>query len=309
MGSGSSTQVINPNVRLATDINTELVNINQLHVNIDAIKQQILNEGAAIIAELEKRGYLNQESFCQRLAIEKADELGQFFPVQVLEGVSYRIGVMPDPNKNLELDKNALCRQIVEFHQEKVNIINRIRDEMPKCEISEGKLWTQLAQKLVQLGISDSDKRNIYAIIQQFDQEVQQDYYQIKANLDAIRVSQSVAELDSLVRGTDSLLARSNAVCLNYQRQILSYQYTTKSIIYPTLSGGEGLVDTKMLPKTYTALYDYQAQASDQLSLVAGDRVVGLDAVPREGWLYVAKRDGLTDQKGFVPSNYLREVV
>ena len=98
--------------------------INQHHSNIDKIYSAIITDGAQIITYITNNGYLNDDKFCEKLGYLKVQELKDFFPIKTLQGVQYRIGVMPQLSQMstesrtvLDKNKDAICRDIINFHK------------------------------------------------------------------------------------------------------------------------------------------------------------------------------------------------
>jgi len=55
----------------------------------------------------------------------------------------------------------------------------------------------------------------------------------------------------------------------------------------------------------YVALYNYEAQDTDEVSFLEGDRIVDAEAID-DGWMY--GRVERTDDFGMLPSNYVEQL-
>ena len=76
---------------VSKDLQKLNVSINSYHTNIDSIYNSIIMEGSKLITDIQNRGYLDNPGFCQRIGYLKTQELKDFFPIQTLQGVQYRM--------------------------------------------------------------------------------------------------------------------------------------------------------------------------------------------------------------------------
>ena len=103
------------------NVDSRTANINSLHTDIDSMMQRINNEANRLIDLIIKSGKNNQQEVCKTLAYHKVDELSSFFPIQTLNGIRYRLGVVPN-EPILENDKDRICLDIVNFYLKKIKL-------------------------------------------------------------------------------------------------------------------------------------------------------------------------------------------
>ena len=77
------------------------------------------------------------------------DELRVFFPVVEVEGKRYKAGTTPQqvPDE-LKEGKFQICLDITTLCIKKVNLINYILEEIPKCVEAENAIYSDLSQSI-----------------------------------------------------------------------------------------------------------------------------------------------------------------
>ena len=65
-----------------------------------------------------------------------------------------------------------------------------------------------------------------------------------------------------------------------------------------------GTTTTTSSPVVFVAMYDYEAQDTDEVSFVEGDEIIDSEAID-DGWMYGRVRR--TGKHGMLPSNYVME--
>lgn len=284
-------------------------NINQLQTETKRIHDHIINTGSIILKELQEGGYLNQDSFCKKLGYFKADELKELLPIQILNGVRYKIGVKAPISNELEGKKEQICKEIVEFHLLKANTIKKIVDKTPFCKNLEGELWTSTANKIYMNGISAQDKKKLYDTLVKFNKRIKYRYTQISNNLDRIRTAKNYQELQRITNTTLQLLESTNRECTYYNNLIINYKANAKGIVISTAATTQPMKPTQLPSETINVInlesaragYDYNKQNQYDINLKAGEKV---DILSRgDDWTFIRTSSGL---EGYVPSSYLQ---
>lgn len=278
------------------NINKEIQSISKYHSDISLVYNNIMDDGNKIITDIQNNGYLDNNNFCNKIGYLKAKELSDSFPIQTLQGVQYKIGIIPESTPLLNQNKLQICQNIINFFQSKVNAINKIKSEIPKCIKTENDIWNELSRLVDQNEISINERNEVYKRVDTFNKEILYRYNQIKNNLDRIKNANTKNELDSIINTTYNLLDKTIKMCED--RKLLFSQYSKKmdNEIYDIINMNE--------PDEYEALYNYRRQNDDELDLNIGD-IVTSEYENQDEWIYAKNRQG---NEGYVPLNYLRKI-
>lgn len=287
--------------------------INEKRENIDVVHNEIIREGDEIITDLERKGYLNNREFCDRIGYIKANELRDFFPITVLQNVRYRMGIVPEQNNILENNKLSVCNDIIAFHQRKIKLIQEIKEQMPKCKEIEGQIWSSLGSNLSQLGVSQKESLFVYNEMDKFNSDIGYRYKQIKNNIERIKKAKTNSEINRISKTINSLLATTTSECKTYENRLLKYHTQQGSLILPTSASRPSnppLSQTSTSSSNtsyekYQAEYDFYAEQEGEINVKEGEEVTLLSTEDKY-WAYVEKING---EKGYVPLSYLNKIV
>jgi len=82
--------------------------LNVQHADLDVTIRRIEEEATRIIDLILARHYNDRTAVCEKIGWQKVEELSSFFPVETLEGVRYRLGVIPPFKDPRNADAQAL---------------------------------------------------------------------------------------------------------------------------------------------------------------------------------------------------------
>jgi hypothetical protein len=198
-------------------------NLNTQHSDLDLMIKRIDSEADRLIALILERKYNDREEICKKLGYQKVDELSQFFEIQTLEGVRYRLGIVPPNNPQLEESKQKVCLDIVNFYLKKINLINNIQKELPNCRNMEKQIYDNLEVKLKSNRLNNVEWLNIYSKLEKFNKEIKTRTALIERELERIRLAKTMQELDLIARTTNSILSNTNSICKNYENDLFQY--------------------------------------------------------------------------------------
>ena len=198
-------------------------NINELHTDIDLLMSRVNNEANRIIDLINQRGYTDRNEICRRIGYQKIDELSDMFPIQTLNGIRYRLGIIPEPTAALESNKQRVCLDIVNFYLKKVNLINNIQNELPKCREMEQRIYDGLTEKLSRGGLQTEEWLEVYNRLEKFNKEIRDRYELFERELERVRAAQTMSELDNIAVTTNNILSKTNTICRNYENELVLY--------------------------------------------------------------------------------------
>jgi len=198
-------------------------NIAKKHGDIDALVDEINEEGNRLIALINQRKYTDREGICNHLAYQYVDTLSDFFPVQTLSDVRYRLGIVPENTPELETSKKQVCVDIVNFYVRKINLITSIQAELPNCKNMEREIYDELNQKLKEDNLSDEEWLEVYEQMKDFNRDIRSRYELFQEQIEEIRQAKTSVELDRVAKKTHNILAKTGAMCKNYRHSLLPY--------------------------------------------------------------------------------------
>lgn len=206
-----------------TQLRNQSLNINNLHNDIDATMTRIENEANRITDIIQQRNYTDQSGLCQQLGWQKVDELSSLLPIQTVQGIRYRLGVVAPYSEELNLTKREMCRDIVNFYLKKINLISNIQRELPKCREMENAIYQGLTRRLQSEQLDNEEWIQVYTKLENFNRDIKSRYGLFERELERIRQARTVTELDNISVTTNSILSRTNAICSNYENDLLPY--------------------------------------------------------------------------------------
>ena len=205
-------------------------NINATKNQIDRAFNQINQEANRIISMIVTKGFNDREKVCSQLGYQKVDELSSFFSLSTLEGVRYRLGIIPQDNLELEKKKQKVCLDIVNFYLKKINLIENIKRELPKCRNIENSIYNGLSERLKSENVRDQEWLVIYNKMNKFNEEIKARYGLIERELERINSATTMREIDSIAQTTNSILAKTNSICKTYENDLIPYAQPSRSV-------------------------------------------------------------------------------
>ena len=204
-------------------------NINSQHSELDSQITRMNEEADRLIALIMSRDYNDKDAICKKIAYQKADELANFFPMQTLNGIRYRLGVVADPIPEMEQNKQKVCIDIVNFYLKKINLISNIRKELPNCRQMEGDIYNDLVYKLQSNKLDTDEWLTVYNKLERFNAEIKSRYDLIEKELERVRAARSMRELDAIAQTTNGILAKTNSICKTYENDLIQYSNRAES--------------------------------------------------------------------------------
>ena len=197
--------------------------INNLHGDVDAVMTRIENEANRLIGLIQERNYTDKVKLCQQLGWQKVDELSSLLSVQSIEGIRYRLGMIPINTEELQANKRQACTDIVNFYLKKINLISNIQRELPKCRDMENAIYQGLTRRLQEGELNNEQWMNVYNKLERFNTDIKKRYDLIERELERVRKAKTVRELDGIAVTLNGILARTNSICSNYENDLLAY--------------------------------------------------------------------------------------
>ena len=226
-------------------------NINSLHNDIDKIQQEIIEEGNRLVEIMTNRDYLDYKELCDQISYHKVDELKDHFPIQTLNNIRYKLGLVPKPETDEMVEnKETICKSIVDFYVRKVHLIKSIQNELPQCRTMENKIYNELSDKLKREGIKTEEWVNVYKKVEKFNKDIKSRNTQIKNSLEQIRKAQTQPELTRASKNVTNLLQNTTGMCKTYETDLLRFSEESEKIRVKTV-GPEPKRPTKTIPVTH----------------------------------------------------------
>lgn len=224
----------NSNSSFEDELRKKSTKINEYHNDIDKIMVELENESNRLLSLISQRGYDDQVNICQQLGWQKADQLANLLPIQTINGIRYRLGIVPENTEELNKTKRDLCADIVNFYLKKMNLISNIQNELPRCREMENAIYQGLTARLQSADITNEEWLNIYNKLENFNKDIKKRYELIARELERIRKAKSVRELDAIAATTNGILARTNSICQNYENQLIPYSRKREVLVGDT---------------------------------------------------------------------------
>ena len=204
--------------------------INSLHNDIDASMTRIENEANRLIGLITQRNYTDRVQLCQQLGWQKVDELSGLLPIETLQGIRYRLGIIPENTEQLNQTKQSICKDIVNFYLKKVNLISNIQAELPKCREMENAIYTGLTRRLQSEDVDNDEWIRIYNKLEKFNKDIRKRYALFERELVRIRKARTIRELDAIEVTTNSIVAKTNNICKNYEYDLIRFSRKSEKV-------------------------------------------------------------------------------
>ena len=199
-------------------------NLSNQHSDLDLSMKRIEAEADRIIGIILMRKYNDREALCKQIAYHKVDELAQFFPNEVINGVRYKLGVNANvTTPAMERNKQNACRDIVNFYLKKINLITNIQKEVPNCLNMEQEIYRNLTQKLENNRLNNQDSLVVYEKLEKFNKDIKKRYDLIEREIERIRLAKNMTELDAIARTTNTILSDTNKICKIHENELFQY--------------------------------------------------------------------------------------
>lgn len=216
MGAGASFE---ENLQNKTD------RINAYHKDVQDIINKIEQKSNWLKQTIQQRGYTDKNAICSRIMWQNYDELASFFPVVEVEGVRYKAGTVVKDNipDALQESKLQTCLNITTLYKKKINLINYILEELPKCIGMENAIYRNLQKRLYSENANTDKWLNIYQKLENFNQQIKKRYTLIYNQLEDIRLAKTIAKIDGVVNTTLAILSDTNKSCKVYESDLIAY--------------------------------------------------------------------------------------
>jgi len=217
----------NSNTSFEENLQSKSSNIQTQHSDIDLVITRINTEADRLIALILERGYNDRDQICKKIGYQKIDELSGLFHTQTLNGVRYKLGIIPENTPDLEANKTKVCLDIVNFYVKKINLITNIQKELPNCRNMENEIYNNLANKLNSKSLNDDDWLQVYNKIENFNKDTQKRYSLIERELERVRAAKTMRELDAIAYTTNTILNDTNTICKRHENGL--FQFSDKA--------------------------------------------------------------------------------
>ena len=217
----------NSNTSFEENLQSKSSNIQTQHSDIDLVITRINTEADRLIALILERGYNDRDQICKKIGYQKIDELSGLFHTQTLNGVRYKLGIIPENTPDLEANKTKVCLDIVNFYVKKINLITNIQKELPNCRNMENEIYNNLANKLNSKSLNDDDWLQVYNKIENFNKDTQKRYSLIERELERVRAAKTMRELDAISYTTNTILNDTNTICKRHENGL--FQFSDKA--------------------------------------------------------------------------------
>ena len=197
--------------------------LNIQHADLDVTIRRVEEEATRIIDLILARHYNDRTAVCEKIGWQKVEELSSFFPIETLEGVRYRLGVIPAANEVLEQKRQRVCTDIVNFYLKKINLITNIQKEVPNCRGMEKEIYDGLKDKLRGGYLSEDEWLAVYKELENFNKDIKKRYALMERELERIRLAKNMAELDAIAKTTNTILSDSNTICKTYENRLFQF--------------------------------------------------------------------------------------
>jgi len=206
-----------------SNLQSKTSNINTQHSDIDQTILRINAEANRLIELILQRKYNDREGICKRIGYQKVDELSGLFKIQTLNGIRYRLGIIPENTPELEANKQKVCLDIVNFYVKKINLITNIQKELPNCREMERNIYDNLAAKLNSRQLNNEQWLNVYNKLEKFNEEISSRYSLFERELERVRKATTMNELNAIAVTTHSILTKTNNICKNYEHDLIEF--------------------------------------------------------------------------------------
>ena len=217
----------NSNTSFEENLQNKSSNIQTQHSDIDLVITRINTEADRLIALILERGYNDRDQICKKIGYQKIDELSGLFHTQTLNGVRYKLGIIPENTPDLEANKTKVCLDIVNFYVKKINLITNIQKELPNCRNMENEIYNNLTNKLNSKSLNDDDWLQVYNKIENFNKDTQKRYKLIERELERVRAAKTMRELDAIAYTTNTILNDTNTICKRHENGL--FQFSDKA--------------------------------------------------------------------------------
>lgn len=205
-------------------------NIKNLEDDVDTLVIKIQKDGNdAVTAIVNSK--LNSDELCRRLRYQYTEVLKNNFPVRTLNGAKIQLGIdVPDLStakfassvtsnlaKNLVIEKENICKAIIDLYVTKVDIINKLHSAVPDCRDKERMVFNNLSDQMRGVEKLTDERWSVaYKNMTTFNKEIKTKYTNIKSMIYDIYSAETKAQLDRLVKDAIGLINDTNAVCERY---------------------------------------------------------------------------------------------
>ena len=210
----------------ASSVEEKNKKITTYHNDISIIQQNVVNKANYFLRVIRERGYNDKDAICGRIIWQNYDELLNVLPITNINNTRYKAGLPPSNQKDfpqLEKAKNVFCLNIATLYAKKINLLNNILTEMPKCSQMEAAVYSNLAGKLRSENADNEKWLTIHQKLENFNKDIKKRYELIFNQLEIIRTAQTIPEIDRVARTVNSVLTQSNNVCRNYEHDLIMY--------------------------------------------------------------------------------------
>lgn len=209
--------------------------IQSYHNEVNALTQKITQRSDFLKRTIQQRGYLDKDAICSRIMWQNYDELSSFFPIVKVGDTRYKAGVVPTTLPDtLQESKIQTCLDITTLYIKKVNLINYILEELPKCVEAENAIYKDLSQKLKKEPINEARWLEIYQKMENFNKTIVNRYRLILDQLEEIRLAKSISKIDSVANTTFGIVSNTNRACKNMESDLIRYSSRSPVALRPS---------------------------------------------------------------------------
>jgi hypothetical protein len=198
--------------------------IKSYHDQVNILTEQISQKSEKIKATIVARGYTDKNAVCSRIIWQNYDELSSFFPVVKVDNVKYKAGMKPQslPDE-LRESKLQTCLDITTLYAKKINLINYILSELPKCIEAENSIYNDLFRKLKTENANNEKWLSIYEKMEKFNKTIVNRYQLIYKQLDEIRFARTISQMDGVANTTFAIVSKTTTACKTMESDLIIY--------------------------------------------------------------------------------------
>ena len=216
------------------NLETKTQNIKSYHNEVGALTQKIVQKSEWLKNTIQARGYTDKDAVCSRVIWQNFDELSSFFPIVKVDNVRYKGGMEPQaiPDE-LRESKIQTCMDISTLYVKKINLINYILDELPKCVEAENAIYNDLFQKLKTESANNEKWLSIYEKMERFNKTIVNRYELIYNQLEDIRLARTIAKVDAVANTTFAIVSGTTSACKTMESDLIVYSSRNPGVRSP----------------------------------------------------------------------------
>jgi hypothetical protein len=237
------------------------------HQRIDDILNNIQEKLRVAMKDIDGVSINDARALCKKVVVINTEVLNREFPVKVVQDMRHRIGISApvtsscdiyadigksrvNPNPQTACDyKKLACRNIVEFLQQKVLLINYVEENYKFCKEQEEVLRSGLLQKRENEELTVKEYGKASRILSDYNKYLIEKYAELDFLLEQVEKNMTVAEIKELRNEVMNHIERMNDRCRRYSSEL-------QNILFLPLVGHTSTIEKRKARQMGCAMND-----------------------------------------------------